>query len=127
VVLWEASDRLCGKRLKVMIPVLLPVLERHGRVCMTEAERGAGKRSGSRIRAKKPINRRGAGAHCRRNPSSGADNATIPEGQDPTARQVRRTSKKSVTTPYGVASCDELSRGGVIRPGVRRKALRERR
>jgi len=25
--LWEASDRVCGKRLKVMIPTLLPALE----------------------------------------------------------------------------------------------------
>ena len=31
VALWEASDRICGKRLKVMIPTLLPALERHGR------------------------------------------------------------------------------------------------
>jgi hypothetical protein len=30
VALWEASDRICGKRLKVMIPTLLPSLERHG-------------------------------------------------------------------------------------------------
>ena len=30
--LWEASDRICGKRLKVMIPTLLPALERHGRL-----------------------------------------------------------------------------------------------
>src|SRR5262245_20474578 len=30
IALWEASDRLCGKRLKVIIPVLLPALERHG-------------------------------------------------------------------------------------------------
>ncbi|MBR0851624.1 hypothetical protein JQ543_28040 [Bradyrhizobium diazoefficiens] len=28
--LWEASDRVCGKRLKVMIPTLLPALEQHG-------------------------------------------------------------------------------------------------
>ena len=29
IALWEASDRVCGKRLKVMIPVLLlPALER---------------------------------------------------------------------------------------------------
>ena len=27
VALWEASDRICGKRLKVMIPTLLPSLE----------------------------------------------------------------------------------------------------
>jgi ABC-type Mn2+/Zn2+ transport system ATPase subunit len=31
VALWEASDRICGKRLRVMIPTLLPSLERHGR------------------------------------------------------------------------------------------------
>ena len=31
VALWEASDRICGKRLVVMIPALLPPLERHGR------------------------------------------------------------------------------------------------
>src|SRR5258706_5576979 len=30
--LWEASDRICGKRLKFMIPILLPALERHGRL-----------------------------------------------------------------------------------------------
>jgi hypothetical protein len=32
VALWEASDRLCSKRLKPLIPVLLPALERHGRI-----------------------------------------------------------------------------------------------
>lgn len=32
VVLWEASDRLCSKRLKPLIPVLLPALARHGRL-----------------------------------------------------------------------------------------------
>lgn len=31
-VLWEASDRLCSKRLKPLIPILLPALERHGRL-----------------------------------------------------------------------------------------------
>jgi len=30
--LWEASDRVCGKRLKVMIPTMLPALEQHGRL-----------------------------------------------------------------------------------------------
>jgi len=29
VVLWEASDRLCGKRLRALIPALVPALERH--------------------------------------------------------------------------------------------------
>ena len=37
VALWEASDRICGKRLKVMIPTLLPSLERHGRLKLDQA------------------------------------------------------------------------------------------
>ena len=36
--LWEASDRVCGKRLKVMIPTLLPALERHGRLQLGQAD-----------------------------------------------------------------------------------------
>jgi hypothetical protein len=30
IVLWEASDRVCGKRLRALVPILLPALERHG-------------------------------------------------------------------------------------------------
>src|SRR5437764_10360067 len=39
VSLWEASDRICGKRLRVMIPTLLPSLERHGRLKLDQADR----------------------------------------------------------------------------------------
>jgi len=39
VALWEASDRICGKRLKVMIPTLLPALERHGRLRLARTDR----------------------------------------------------------------------------------------
>jgi len=30
VLLWEASDRVCGKRLKALMPVLIDAMERHG-------------------------------------------------------------------------------------------------
>lgn len=30
IVLWEAGDRVCGKRLKVLIPILIDAMERHG-------------------------------------------------------------------------------------------------
>lgn len=30
IVLWEASDRVCGKRLKPLLPVMTDALERHG-------------------------------------------------------------------------------------------------
>ena len=39
MALWEASDRICGKRLMAMIPTLLPALERHGRLKLGKAER----------------------------------------------------------------------------------------
>jgi len=39
MALWEASDRVCGKRLVVMIPSLLPALERHGRLKLDDAGR----------------------------------------------------------------------------------------
>lgn len=34
----EASDRVCGKRLVVMIPILLPVLEQYGRLQLSAGE-----------------------------------------------------------------------------------------
>src|SRR5215208_3563294 len=39
VVLWEASDRVCGKRLKALLPLLLPALERHGHLRLEEGVR----------------------------------------------------------------------------------------
>ena len=36
IVLWEASDRVCGKRLKALLPILLPALERHGHLRLDE-------------------------------------------------------------------------------------------
>jgi hypothetical protein len=30
IVLWEASDRICGKRLRPLVPVMLEAMERHG-------------------------------------------------------------------------------------------------
>src|SRR5450756_649849 len=30
IVLWEASDRICGKRLKAVLPILVEAMERNG-------------------------------------------------------------------------------------------------
>ena len=30
IVVWEASDRICGKRLRPLLPILLEAMERHG-------------------------------------------------------------------------------------------------
>lgn len=39
IVLWEASDRVCGKRLKPLLRILLPALERHGHLKLEGAIR----------------------------------------------------------------------------------------
>jgi len=39
VALWEASDRVRGKRLKPMVPVLLPALVKHVRLTPTPEDR----------------------------------------------------------------------------------------
>src|SRR5437868_3948913 len=36
IVLWEASDRVCGKRLRALLPILLPALERNGHLHLLE-------------------------------------------------------------------------------------------
>ncbi|WP_183465722.1 DDE-type integrase/transposase/recombinase [Mesorhizobium huakuii] len=36
IVLWEASDRVCGKRLKALLPILLPALERNDHLKLAE-------------------------------------------------------------------------------------------
>ena len=36
VILWEASDRICGKRLKAAVPVLLEAMERHGHLALDD-------------------------------------------------------------------------------------------
>jgi len=34
VVVWEASDRICSKRLRALLPVLIEALECHGHLCL---------------------------------------------------------------------------------------------
>jgi hypothetical protein len=41
IVLWEASDRICGKRLKALIPTLVPAMERHGHLALATEIRTA--------------------------------------------------------------------------------------
>ena len=34
IVLWEAADRICGKRLKAILPGLISAMERHGHLTL---------------------------------------------------------------------------------------------
>ena len=37
IVMWEASDRICGKRLKALLPVLAEAMEKHGHLSIDAA------------------------------------------------------------------------------------------
>lgn len=39
IVLWEAADRICGKRLKALLPTLVEAMERHGHLHLDETVR----------------------------------------------------------------------------------------
>ena len=41
IVLWEASDRICGKRLRPLIPTLVEAMERHGHLRLVPEVRAA--------------------------------------------------------------------------------------
>ena len=34
IVAWEASDRICGKRLKALLPILIEAMQRHGHLAL---------------------------------------------------------------------------------------------
>ena len=40
IVLWETSGRVCGKRLKPLIPMLIAAMERHGHLALDAEVRG---------------------------------------------------------------------------------------
>ena len=81
IVLWEASDRVCGKRLRALLPILVPALERHGHLRLDEPIRSkvlamsaatidrALRAPRSATRQRKPVRwclNRGAGYVCAR-------------------------------------------------------------
>jgi hypothetical protein len=40
-LLWEAADRICGKRLKALLPALIESMERHGHLCLDPVVRSS--------------------------------------------------------------------------------------
>ena len=38
-ILWETADRICGKRLKTILPTLVESMERHGHLCLDSSVR----------------------------------------------------------------------------------------
>jgi hypothetical protein len=80
VVLWEAADRICGKRLKPLIPLLVPAMERHNHLVLDETVRSLlfqiSAASIDRVLA--PMRAAGSGARRRRNGHSSAVRRSVP-------------------------------------------------
>ena len=91
IVIWEASDRICGKRLRPLVPVLVEAMERHGHLqfapevrtgllamsaaTIDRALRAVRAEAGQRGRRRGSVLPRRSGAACRCAPS--------PTGTDP--------------------------------------------
>ena len=41
-VLWEAAERVCGKRLKALIPMLVDAMDRHGHLDLDQVVKTKG-------------------------------------------------------------------------------------
>ena len=80
VVLWEASDRICGKRLKPLIPLLIPAMERHGHLALDEKVRIRllGISPATIDRALAPVRTGASGGRRRRNAHSSAVRRSVP-------------------------------------------------
>lgn len=80
VVLWEAADRICGKRLKPLLPLLIPAMERHGHLALDEEVRIRllAISAATIDRALAPVRAAGAGSARRRNGHSSTVRRSIP-------------------------------------------------
>jgi hypothetical protein len=80
IVLWEASDRVCGKRLRPSLPVLVAAMERHGHVQLApEVRIGVLSMSAATIdRMLKDVKEKAGQRRRRRAPPSAAIRRSVP-------------------------------------------------
>src|SRR3954467_12658442 len=69
IVIWEASDRVCGKRLKALAPILVEAMERHGHLQLAPEVR-------TRLLAMSAATM-DRGAPCGRRPAAGPDGGRL--------------------------------------------------
>jgi hypothetical protein len=79
IVLWEAADRICGKRLKPLLPILVDAMERHGHLQLSaEVREGVLAMSAATIDRSLSEVRERAGRHARRRGRPNAVRCSIP-------------------------------------------------
>ena len=80
IVIWEAADRVCGKRLRPLVPILVEAMERHGHLQLApEVRVGLVSMSAATIdRALCKVREQASGAKRRRSASSTGIRRSIP-------------------------------------------------
>jgi hypothetical protein len=80
IVIWEASDRICGKRLQPLVPILVEAMERHGHLQLAaEVRAGLLAMSAATIdRALHEVREPGGGRKRRHAPPSAAIRRSVP-------------------------------------------------
>ncbi len=80
IVIWEASDRVCGKRLRPLVPILVEAMERHGHLQLApEVREGLLAMSAATIdRALREAREPGGGRKRRHAPPSAAIRRSVP-------------------------------------------------
>ena len=131
IVLWETSDRICGKRLKALIPMLILSMERHGHLALDgEVRARLLKISAATIdRALAPMRASSSGRKRRR---------AAPSAQRVRRRRYRQTRRRFTAIAIiaaakaqretSLAACSRPSRpspsGGASRAGLDRRRAR---
>ena len=109
VVLWEASDRICGKRLKPLLPTLVEAMERHGHLDLPEDVRcGLLSMSAATIdRALRGVREQAGGRRRRRPAASSSVRRSIPV----------RTHSDWHDPPPGFMEADLVAHSGPVARG----------
>jgi hypothetical protein len=80
IVVWEASDRICGKRLRPLLPILVEAMERHGHVQLAPEVRARllAMSAATIDRALRDVRRQAGTATRRRSAPSAAIRRSVP-------------------------------------------------
>jgi hypothetical protein len=80
IVVWEASDRICGKRLRSLMPILIEAMERHGHLQLVPEVRSSllAMSAATIDRALRDIRRQAGTATRRRSAPSAAIRRSVP-------------------------------------------------
>ncbi len=109
IVIWEASDRICGKRLRPLLPLLVEAMERHGHLRLApEVRISVLAMSAATIdRALRSIRRRAGQSTRRKAPPSAAIRRSVPV----------RTFDDWGDPPPGFVEADLVAHSGPVAKG----------